>query len=231
MDESGLKPSQIHSVEMVGDGTRIPVVQEIAIEVFEKEQAMRTINSAEAVSRGCSLLAAMMLPHFHVAKFEIEECNHLPVDISWSVPNQEMRSKTLFPLKNNFPSIKSMTFDHRLEPMDLAVGYTNADEIVPGIPVLLSRYKLEPKKPEHPKFALKLRVKLDANAIPGLDTAELIEEYEEEKKIPIKQAPPPVPAKAEKTDGEADAAAAEEPPNEETPPPPAPEQTFETKMV
>lgn len=33
---------------------------------------------------------------------------------------------------------------------------------------------------------------MDQNQIPSLDTAELIEEYKEEKKIPVKPAPAPV---------------------------------------
>lgn len=55
---------------------------------------------------------------------------------------------------------------------------------------MLSKYHIEIPKPEHEKFSLKLWVKLDQNMIPSLDTAELIENYKEEKKIPIKAAPP-----------------------------------------
>ena len=64
------------------------------------------------IARGCSLTAAMILPHFHVSNFQIEECNNMPVDVSWSIHDNKMKTKTLFPIKNNFPSIKSMTFDN-----------------------------------------------------------------------------------------------------------------------
>ena len=37
--DSGLKTSEIHSIEMMGCGTRIPIIMETALKVFEKEQA------------------------------------------------------------------------------------------------------------------------------------------------------------------------------------------------
>lgn len=185
---------------MIGEGTRIPLVQSTALKIFEKDVVKRTLNSAEAIAQGCSLTAAMILPHFHVANFQIEECNLMPVDVAWSVTGGDMKSKTLFPLKSNFPSIKSMTFDGRVEPIDVGVTYNDADTLMKGVPTAMARYRVEIPKPEHEKFALKLRIKLDQNCIPGLDTAELIEEYKEEKKIPVKAAPAPAPKKEEKKD-------------------------------
>ena len=212
---------------MIGEGTRIPIVQKIAKEIFKKEAVNRTLNSAEAIAQGCSLTAAMILPHFHVANFQIEECNTMPVDISWSITGGDMKAKTLFPVKNNFPSIKSMTFDNRTEPIDIGVSYNDPATILGGMPTALARYRVEIPKPEHPKFSLKLRVKLDQNCIPGLDTAELIEEYKEEKKIAVKAAPPPAPKKDENGDTEMKDQAADEKKEE----PKAPEQQYETKIV
>lgn len=88
--------------------------------------------------------------------------------------------------------------------MDVLVSYTEGtDRVCKGIPTLLSWYHIEIPKPEHEKFSLKLRVKLDQNQIPSLDTAELIENYKEEKKIPIKAAP--APQKEAPKEGEAPA--------------------------
>ena len=217
---------------MIGEATRTHIVQRTAQEVFKKDHIERTLNSAEAVAQGCSLTAAMILPHFHVQNFLIEECNQEPVDVSWSVSGNNNKTKTLFPLKNNFPSIKSMTFDNRTEPINVAISYNKKNNILKGLPTDFSRYRIEIPKPDHLKFALKLRIKLDQNCIPGLDTAELIEEYKEEKKIPIKvaaskKAKAPEAPKKEAKDGE-DKKDAEMKPAEE---PKAPEQTFETKLV
>ena len=199
--ESKLKTKDIDCVELVGEGTRTPAVKNLAEEVFKKDKHQRTINSSEAVARGCSLMAAMVLPQYHVANFEIQEYNQLPINVSWSVSDGKMKSQTLFPKGNNFPSVKSLTFDGRSEPMDVGISYKNLDGIVAGLPQLLARYRVEPPKPKEAKFSLKLRVQLDQNSIPSLDTAEQIEEYMEIKKIPIKS-DKPAPKKEDKKEGE-----------------------------
>lgn len=67
----------------------------------------------------------MISPHFHTSNFDVDEFNPYPVDIAWSLSEgQQSKSKTLFPVGANFPSVKSMTFDNRLEPMDLGVSYS-----------------------------------------------------------------------------------------------------------
>lgn len=125
---------------MVGCGTRIPAIMEISMKVFEKASVARTLHSDEAVAWGCSLTAAMLLPTFHTSKFEVEECNGIPVDITWSTHDGH-KTKTLFPVKSNFPTVKSLTFDGWTEPVDVMVSYTEGTNLVcPGIPTFLSWY-------------------------------------------------------------------------------------------
>jgi len=198
---SKLKTKDIDCIELVGEATRTPLVKRMAEEVFKKDNHQRTINSSEAVARGCSLMAAMILPQYHVANFEIQENNPHPIDVSWSVSEGKVKSQTLFPAGNNFPSVKSLTFDGRSEPMDVGVSYKSLDGIITGLPQLLARYKIEPPKPKEEKFSLKLRVQLDQNGIPSLDTAEQIEEYIEIKKIPVKPHAPTPPKEDKKDEG------------------------------
>ena len=196
--ESKLKTSKIDCIELTGEVTRMPAVMRLAEEVFHKEKHQRTINSSECVARGCSLMAAMILPQFHVANFEIKESNSFPIDVAWSVTDGKMKNQTLFPKGNNFPSVKSLTFDGRSEIMDVGVSYNSMDGIVSGLPQLLARYKIEPPTPKEEKFSLKLRVQLDQNGIPALESAELIEDYNEIRKIPIKMGKKEAPKKEEK---------------------------------
>jgi len=204
--ESKLKTSKIDCIELCGEVTRMPAIQKLAEEVFHKEKHQRTINSSECVARGCSLMAAMILPQFHVANFEIKESNSFPIDVAWSVTDGKMKNQTLFPKGNNFPSVKSLTFDGRSEVMDVGVSYYNMDGIISGLPQLLARYKIEPPKPKEEKFSLKLRVQLDQNGIPALESAELIEDYKEIRKIPVKMDKKAAPKKDEKEgEGEKDA--------------------------
>lgn len=195
LEESKLDTKDIDCIELIGEATRTPAVIRLAEEIFQKDTSMRTLNSSECVARGCALMAAMILPTYSVSNFEINESNPFPVEVSWSVSDGKIKTQTLFPTGNNFPSVKSLTFEGRSEPMDVGVSYKEMDNILVGLPQLLARYRIEPPKPKEEKFSLKLRVQLDQNCIPALDSAELIEEYTEIKKIPIK---PMKPGKATK---------------------------------
>jgi heat shock protein 4 len=125
---------------MVGEATRIPLVQERCKEVFGKDQVSRTLNSLECVARGCSLQAAMLSPLFKVSDYEVQEYNSLPVSISYSfAPTVEgeqpkIISKELFPLGSSFPSTKTITFDNKKGGMDLLVHYSQGAPILPGLP-------------------------------------------------------------------------------------------------
>ena len=70
----GLSNDKIHSVELVGEATRIPICIQQIKEVFEKDPS-RTLNSTDCIARGCALQAAMLSPNFQVASFEVEEFN------------------------------------------------------------------------------------------------------------------------------------------------------------
>jgi heat shock protein 4 len=226
LKNSGLKTDQIDTIELVGEATRIPSVRKVVEEVFKKDNSQRTLNSSECVARGCSLMAAMILPHFHVSSFEITEFNALPIDLSWSVSNSNMKTKTLFPLGCNYPSVKSLTFDNRTEAMDVGLSYHSMEGMLAGLPMLLARYRVEIPTPKEEKFSLKLRVQLDSNGIPALDTTELIEEYVEIKKIPIKKDVKKA-AKKEVAEGEATPTEGDKPAEEEV----KPEIEYEQKEV
>ena len=77
MSDSGLKPSEIHKVLMVGGSSRIPAVQE-AIKKFMGSEPFKGINPDECVAMGAALQGGvlggevtacfcLMLPRFHSA--------------------------------------------------------------------------------------------------------------------------------------------------------------------
>jgi len=132
---SGLTKEQIHSVEMVGEASRIPIIIERCKEVFGVEQVSRTLNSLDCVARGCSLQAAMLSPLFKVADYEVQEFNSLPVSISYqfATPAGEAPkpvTKELFPIGSSFPSTKTITFDNKKGGMELLVHYTHGTPLL-----------------------------------------------------------------------------------------------------
>lgn len=194
-----MKKEQIHSVELVGDATRIPIIQEKIKEVFNVEQPSRTLNSLECVARGCSLQAAMLSPLFKVADYEVQEYNSLPVSITYSFKEGDGKSvtKELFPIGTSFPSTKTITFDNKKGGMDLLVHYSAGTQLLNGHPLEIAKYNIHEGKPKHEKVAFILRVSNNIHQIPCLESSDLQEEWQEEEKIPIKKDIPTPPKPAE----------------------------------
>lgn len=124
---------------MVGEATRIPIVQQKCKEVFGFDTVQRTLNSLECVARGCSLQAAMLSPLFKVADYEVQEYNLYPVSITYQfVPAEgeqvKVVTKELFPQGSSFPTTKNITFDHKKGGMDLLVHYTQGTILLQGLP-------------------------------------------------------------------------------------------------
>lgn len=68
--DSGLTPDKIHSVELVGSGSRIPAIMKVLSALFRREPK-RTLNVSECVARGCALQCAMLSPAFRVREYEV----------------------------------------------------------------------------------------------------------------------------------------------------------------
>lgn len=65
-----LSLDQIHSVELVGSGSRIPAISKKPSSLFKRELG-RTVNASECVARGCALQCAMLSPVFRVRDYEV----------------------------------------------------------------------------------------------------------------------------------------------------------------
>jgi heat shock protein 4 len=68
LDALGLKLS---TIELVGGGTRIPSFIRIIQNLFKVDPS-RTINSNEAIAKGCAYMSAFKNPLFRPADFIIE---------------------------------------------------------------------------------------------------------------------------------------------------------------
>ena len=58
--KSGLSPDHIDFVELVGEATRIPVVQESIKITFKKKELSQTLNRQDCIARGCAIQAAII---------------------------------------------------------------------------------------------------------------------------------------------------------------------------
>lgn len=68
--DAALSLDRIHSVELVGSGSRVPAITRMLSGLFGREPS-RTLNASECVARGCALQCAMLSPTFRVRDYEV----------------------------------------------------------------------------------------------------------------------------------------------------------------
>ena len=144
----------------------------------------------------------MLSPNFQVAQFQIEENNALPISIMYKFKGSDKTSnKELFKVGSSFPSTKSITFDNKLGNLELLIQYSQGVNMLPGLPPQIARYNIHEgtKDPKAEKHSFVMRVSNNIHNIACLEEVELVQEWTEEEKIPIKVAPsPPKPAETKK---------------------------------
>jgi len=169
----------------------------------------------------------MLSPNFQVANFEVEEFNVEPISISYKFKGTEKAiTKELFKVGSNFPSTKSITFDNKSGKVDLMVHYSEGSTLMTGLPNQISQYDIGEHKIDEKteKFAFTMRVSNNIHNVAALDEVELVQEWTEMEKIPVKGSATVVPPPKKEEEGDK-AAEKEEPKPEVT----KPEQKFETK--
>uniref|UniRef100_A0A6N2KX31 Uncharacterized protein n=1 Tax=Salix viminalis TaxID=40686 RepID=A0A6N2KX31_SALVM len=120
---SGLTVEKIHSVELVGSGSRIPAISRMLASLFKREPSRR-INASECVARGCAIQCAMLSPIFRGSRF-------FPFSIGFSsdkVPICILPNSTLFPKGQAFPSLKILAL-HRNNMFQMEAFYADPNEL------------------------------------------------------------------------------------------------------
>ena len=80
IQRSRLERGSLHSVEIFGGSSRIPMFKSLVEEVFELHPST-TLNADEAVARGCALLCALNTKVFKVRPFQIMETVHYTTQV------------------------------------------------------------------------------------------------------------------------------------------------------
>ncbi|WVZ96824.1 hypothetical protein U9M48_042412 [Paspalum notatum var. saurae] len=156
--EAGLTTEDVHFVEVVGSGSRVPAIIEIITKFFGK-QPRSTMNASECVARGCAVQCAMLSPTFKVREFND------------SAPQQTI----VFPKGNTVPSTKALTF-YRSIAFEVDVLYVDTGDT--QIPHQISTYTVSILLHIGPfqlsngeKAKLKVKVRLNIHGIVTVDSA------------------------------------------------------------
>jgi len=231
---------QIDVIEVVGSATRSPLITNALKDHFGKEP-QRTMNSEEAVSKGCALMGAMLSPNFKVRDFAVADCSPYPISLSWSPsPTAETmeveeageaaatgKGNVVFTEHNVLPSTKMLTF-MRSATFDISAAYADDAKLAPGTPSSIGVSSISVAAAASGEASkVKVKVRLDTNGILSVDSAQSVEEIEvEDAKVePKVEAAPATNGDAPMDDvpPAGDGAAAEPPSAEPAGQPPAEE--------
>ncbi|CAH2068019.1 unnamed protein product, partial [Thlaspi arvense] len=186
LSDAGLTVEDVHMVEVVGSGSRVPAMIKILTEFFGKEPR-RTMNASECVSRGCALQCAILSPTFKVREFQVHESFPFSISLAWKgaasdsqnggAENQQ--STIVFPKGNPIPSVKALTF-YRSGTFSVDVQYGDVTEL--QAPPKISTYTIGPfQSSKGERAKLKVKVRLNLHGI-------LLEE--EEVEVPVSKEQP-----------------------------------------
>ena len=109
----GFNINELHSVEMVGDTLRTPIINEIIKKVFNRELS-KTLVPDECIARGCALFAMMNSPYYSLQNFSFHHYNPYTIQIEIPSINQfgqeTLTYYNVFLEGENLPSNKTLTF-------------------------------------------------------------------------------------------------------------------------
>jgi heat shock protein len=74
--------TDLHSVEMVGDAVRTPIIQQIVKDTYGLEIS-KTLMPDECIARGTTLYAAMNSPFFSMKDFTFEQYNPYTITLEY----------------------------------------------------------------------------------------------------------------------------------------------------
>ncbi|PUZ64281.1 hypothetical protein GQ55_3G131500 [Panicum hallii var. hallii] len=180
--EAGLTTENVHFVEVVGSGSRVPAIIKIITEFFGKEPR-RTMNASECVARGCALQCAILSPTFKVREFQANDGFPFSIALSWKPDSQNSAPQrtVVFPKGNAIPSVKALTF-YRSSTFEVDVLYVDTGDS--QIPQKISTYTIGPFQPSKgEKAKLKVKVRLNIHGIVTVDSAMMLEE--EDVEVPV----------------------------------------------
>ncbi|GJW67206.1 heat shock 70 kDa protein 16 [Tanacetum coccineum] len=142
VDESGISPDIIYTIELVGSGSRIPAITKLLTSIFKKEPT-RTLNASECVARGCALCCAMLSPTLQVRDYEVQDV--FPYSIGLPLDegeNEQPRYCTFFGKGSPFPGHHLSTFTASI-PCEFHVFYTNTTDLPAGLSPEVGHFSMD----------------------------------------------------------------------------------------
>ncbi|KAI3710474.1 hypothetical protein L2E82_40257 [Cichorium intybus] len=173
--DSGLSADKIHTIELVGSGSRIPAIMRKLTLLFDKEP-MRTLNGSECVARGCALNCAMLSPTLFVRDYKVKDIFPYSVGLYFDDGENRKHSKlTPFPKGSPFPSNKTVPY-HGNIVFCCEVFYTDNMDFPSGISPTVGHFKIGPYQTSGAEnVKATVNVQLNDHGIVEIESASFLE--------------------------------------------------------
>ena len=212
---AGLQKSDLHSIEMVGGGVRVPIIKRKIAEVLETDLnatncgLSATLNQDECVARGGALQCAMLSPSIRVVQYSLKDTILYPIRIAWDGTNEiELLKKG-----DSYPAFKKITFNRRGK-FDINVSYSAPEDLPEGTNPVIGTFTigddatLTPEGEETPK--IRVIMAYDEDGTFSIRSAEYMKEKKEEPVPEAEDSAADAKEDPAKKEGEGDAKKPEE---------------------
>lgn len=180
------KQDEIYAVEVVGGSSRIPAIKAAIERVFGKTPNT-TLNSDEAVSRGCALQCAILSPTFKVREFNVTDIQPFAIKLNWKA-EQDNGNMVIFPKFHQIPFSKLLTF-YRRSNFTVDAEYDTGKEAgdVPLQDPYIGNFEIGEvyPMPDGSNQKVKVKVRINLNGIFGVNAANFVEKQEIEEEVPM----------------------------------------------
>eukprot|EP00775_Hariotina_reticulata_P005686 gene5686-5924_t len=141
LEASGLQPSDLASVEVLGGSTRVPAVFKLVETVFGCVPS-RTLNAKEVVCRGAALQCAMISPLIKVRDFDVQDSVPYGVSLSYENKDGQLKCDSMFARHSAFPCKKAITL-LKNEPFKVELVYDQDNRIPPVFSRVVGTYSID----------------------------------------------------------------------------------------
>jgi molecular chaperone DnaK (HSP70) len=176
----------LHSVERVGGGSRIPIIEHLITKAFNIKSVSKTLDASESVSRGCAIQSAIMSPLFKVAEYKIVDKIMYPIQIKLKYEGDSVKTKTLFECGAEFNKSFSVGLS---KPLEFSLGLFIPMRIGENSERQITDAYIEKTIPISKNFETKVTFYLNKNGLVVLEKAELFEYSENGQKGSSKRKP------------------------------------------
>ncbi|KAL6858491.1 heat shock protein 70 [Trichoderma novae-zelandiae] len=184
--QAKLSKDDIDVIEIVGGGSRVPILKE-RIQAFFEKPLSYTMNADEAVARGCAFSCAILSPAFRVRDFTVQDIISYPIEFGWEkapdIPDEDT-SLTVFNKGGVLPSTKILTF-YRKQPFDLEARYASTEDLPGKTNPWIGRFSVKGVKADGKEdfMVCKLKARVNIHGVLNVENGYYVEDQEVEEEV------------------------------------------------